>query len=610
MNLLNPWALVGLISLPVIVWLHTHLERNRRVLVSSIFLWAFLDEKFQGQKPKFIRLSWLLILDLLIAFFLTAALARPVIDLPTLRGAAVQQVILLDTSASMLAEDAESSRFSQAKGLAVELIEGARSQDQSLVVTFGGESEIVGNSLRDGRPSLVNAVSRLTPLGKGNSLREGLSLALSAASPELPQIVYIITDGAFPEPDLTDVEAEFKYVFVGTDQNNQALISPELTHGDDWILFFRVANYSVEGVTRTVEVYADEVLVSQRSLSLAPREVRPVEVRVPDNSKRLEARIVEIDQLPVDNQLYLGSGLQPEVNVLIVADDPFPIDRAVEVIVGENNIDTVSPSAYSSDLGNDLVIFRGYLPDGFPKTTSIFFDAHLNNQNDELPFAIGDQIYVAENKPITIGADFLRGLDLGGVRWGNATEIESQENNLTPLVRAGSTSLLLLYSEPETNVLVFTPTLADGNFTKHPSFPIFLSKVVDFARSKTPDGAYYAGDLLELEDKTGRIQYTLKAPGAEGYSSIPDGGLPLNETGHYSLTLSDQNRIERVLDFGVSMGSLEESDTQPGSWRQNYLQGEESTSETGIGTLEVDLSPWLLFAAVALLFMEAWRAWR
>ncbi|MEJ2759605.1 MAG: BatA domain-containing protein, partial [Anaerolineales bacterium] len=67
MRFLYPFGLLGLITIPVIIGLHLHLERNRRVLVSSMFLWQFLDAKFQGQKPRFVRFTWLLLLDVSLA---------------------------------------------------------------------------------------------------------------------------------------------------------------------------------------------------------------------------------------------------------------------------------------------------------------------------------------------------------------------------------------------------------------------------------------------------------------------------------------------------------------------------------------------------------------
>ena len=75
MTFLNPLGLFGLLSVPVIVGLHLHLERNRRVIVSSMFLWSFLEAKFEGQKPKYIQLSWLLVLDIMVAVFLSLAFA-------------------------------------------------------------------------------------------------------------------------------------------------------------------------------------------------------------------------------------------------------------------------------------------------------------------------------------------------------------------------------------------------------------------------------------------------------------------------------------------------------------------------------------------------------
>ena len=148
MSFLHPWAFLGLLSLPAIIALHWHFERQQRVIVSSIFLWRFLDEKFQGRKISFLHISWLLLLDLLIALLLTLALSRPVVKLPALGTGEHQQIILLDDSGSMLAVDGSSTRFETARQIAANLVNAAGPKTQIVVITFGGEVEVVGDQRR------------------------------------------------------------------------------------------------------------------------------------------------------------------------------------------------------------------------------------------------------------------------------------------------------------------------------------------------------------------------------------------------------------------------------------------------------------------------------
>ena len=50
MSISNPLGLLGLITIPIIIGLHLLLERKKRVVVSSMFLWGFLEDKFEGEK--------------------------------------------------------------------------------------------------------------------------------------------------------------------------------------------------------------------------------------------------------------------------------------------------------------------------------------------------------------------------------------------------------------------------------------------------------------------------------------------------------------------------------------------------------------------------------
>ncbi len=146
MSFLHPWAFLGLLSLPAIIALHWHFERQRRVIVSSMFLWRFLDEKFQGRKISFLHISWLLLLDLLIALLLTLALTRPVVKLPALGTGEHSRsscwMILAVCWPWMAARPALQCQTDRCRS-------GQRGRPQnpeSVVITFGGEVEIVGAS--------------------------------------------------------------------------------------------------------------------------------------------------------------------------------------------------------------------------------------------------------------------------------------------------------------------------------------------------------------------------------------------------------------------------------------------------------------------------------
>lgn len=604
MSFLNPWAFLGLLTLPAIVAMHLHLERNRRVIVSSMFLWAFLDEKFQGKTPKFIRISWLLLIDLAIAALLTLALARPVLHLPSFGGGPVQQIILIDDSASMLAQDGDPDRFSLAQDLVVSLIESAGRESQSVVFTVGGDAEMVGDTREISGRQLVREVEDLAPLGIGVDLRAGLAAAQSAASSELPVEVYVITDAAFELPRVDDFPFEIQWVFIGFEGANQAVIEPQLgkLQAGQRELFFRLANFSGQEAVRDVEVRVDGEAVRTWTVTLSPRAVLPQVLRLTGEVSTVQIALQGSDLNPLDDTASLGVGPDGVAEVAVVAANPAPLDRAVSSIPSAA-LTLLTPEEYVTDLDYDLVIFRGALSDSWPQGVSVIFDPPVGNAL----LTVGDQAPVG-TVTSTEPAAILDGVDLAGVRWALASRVVP-EDGFEVLARADSLPLLLHLDTSDSEVYIFTPDLTGGNFTKHPAFPILLSNLVEQARPFAPQPAYLAGERLDLSELPDSEPPELILPDDDLEMISADQAVVLADTGLYRLTVTDQygGLVESA--FGVNLGDLAESDISPRDWRADFVEAElDEPAERQI--IDVPFGPWLLALAVALLALEAWRAWR
>ena len=74
MNLLLPTALLGLLTIPVILLLHLLRNRRAQIDIPSLRLWRGLERKKQGGMPRQIPLSLMLLLQLVIAVALTLSL--------------------------------------------------------------------------------------------------------------------------------------------------------------------------------------------------------------------------------------------------------------------------------------------------------------------------------------------------------------------------------------------------------------------------------------------------------------------------------------------------------------------------------------------------------
>src|SRR5579875_2573345 len=140
MNLFSPWSLLWLLPILggiVALWL---LKRKRQdFTVSSLFLWRAVLEETQANAPfQKLRRNLLLFLQLLAAFLLIFALARPFVYGRGINGRVF--VVVLDTSASMNAVDVPPSRLAAAKEAAKEFLSQSLHDGDVGMVVAGGET--------------------------------------------------------------------------------------------------------------------------------------------------------------------------------------------------------------------------------------------------------------------------------------------------------------------------------------------------------------------------------------------------------------------------------------------------------------------------------------
>src|SRR5690606_13385221 len=102
MTLLNPWGLLGLLAIPVIIGLHFFRQQRRSRIIGGLHLWDFARLATpSGRRFERLRSSLPLIFQILAALLLTLLLAG--FDVP-LKKSARHYAIILDDSVSMQAE--------------------------------------------------------------------------------------------------------------------------------------------------------------------------------------------------------------------------------------------------------------------------------------------------------------------------------------------------------------------------------------------------------------------------------------------------------------------------------------------------------------------------
>lgn len=602
----NLLGFLGLLSLPIIFALHLFRERSNQFIVSSLSLWAFLDDEVRGSRFSRIPITWLLILDLLIALLLSFAWAQPLISVNSTTNEARHLIFLIDVSTSMQARDVLPDRLSQSKLQLIAMLGDLGPNDIATVVTFGKYPHWIGDTRETVLQELTDEITDLHAAGVGHALKESLVLAMSSLNSQLPSEIHIFTDASYPDPDLGFEDLSIKWHLLGQETSNQAVldISVEEINEDEYQVYSQVGNFGNYPVDQLITLLADGIPVDSTAIRMDPESAmsqiwtvsgRPTAVSV----------MVSSDKLNEDNIASVGLQHTEVIRVGLVTDEPDPIDRALNSIEGVE-LRILSPEEYIVGMPFDFVIFRGYLPDEWPSGTVLVFDPPATNNLLE--------IEGSENITSVVVPDddsLLSDIDFSGVRWSNAWGLSEIPEGFKPTLQTADLPIFLQGKIEASHINIFLADLKEGNFTQHPSFPVFIAGLVS-AIGKIPLPTHLAlDDELIIPNSIDYPIVRIVSPegdSVEFQEDRPGVWQEALEPGVYTFELFDFSGVQYNFATGVNAGGKEESDIRPQKWAADQA----SLSDEGqtIVNQEINLMPWLLSLAIVLLFLEARLAWR
>lgn len=639
MNFLFPVGFVGLLSLPVIVVLHLLRERQRRYLVSNLDLWSFLQSEVRGPRVRRLPITWLLFFDLMIAALLSLAWTQPQASLTLPQTAARHRVILLDVSASMLADDGGMSRFERARLDAAKMIADSSRRDLHTLIAFGTHARVVADSRQGGIQALLDELGRLQAGETGSALREALALGQAAMDRSLPAEIAVFTDGALPESSAFtsgEVVLPLDWRLIGRPQDNQAVIEVEaVSLGKDnrVQIFARFGNFAGRPVAREIVLELDGREYSREKVSIAPESsvARVWEVQ-PDQRVKAAAIILRgNDALFQDDVAYIGLQTVRETSVAIVADEPGVIEQAVRAIP-EAQLEIIKPEEYSAvmaEIGGgdayDLTIYRDFLPQTWPMGSVLIVDppqagsgknSSLVEEGPALVFGDRKEVPPAASVRVSTPHPLVDGIDFSGVRWSRAWELVSPPASLHPLLMADDSPLVyegnLESSGGFHSTVILLADLSAGNFVKHPAFPIFIAGIIDAAGAAPLPASIQTGEAIWLP-KPGRVsEIRVTQPGGETVSLDNSWPLEWAQTSTSGLYIFELGSVGEKIEIasGVNAGSVLESDLRTANWVRQVQENPVQEMSVAIDEPEsVNLWPWLLAAALILLLVEARLAW-
>jgi Ca-activated chloride channel homolog len=632
---LNPWALALAGLSGAIILLYILKLRRVRVRISSTLLWEKEVRDFKANAPwQRLRRNLLMILQIIALLLLALALARPFIFGTALSGG--RSVVIIDTSASMLATDEKPDRLGRALKEASTLIGDMSRNDEAMVIAAGPAPRVLC-SFSQNKTELLAAVSRAREGAGGVAdLNAALRLVSSVAAGTATRAV-IFSDGAVPDLDpFATTDLKLSYYPLGKGGDNIGITSASARRNQltqQYELFVAVQNFYSTPQTADLTLYIGDDPLDVRELQLSPGQRSEVLFSgLPYQQLPLKVSLEHDDELQADNTAFALLPSPRKYNVAFCSAGESLLLRKALGSLPQSKLYGYDGSKLSGAPAIkleevDVWVVEGDAPCAAnPTANYLFIDS---TRSALLPVVPGAEVKLDFNAdppvvPTVIGADrshpLLRFVNISDLRlqamrrcklqpWGRAV-VDASEGPL--IVEGRDEGQLVLY-------LAFN--IYDSDFPLRAAFPIFLANVVEYlgsARSASQGLTATAGQRVDLLAPLEAQAVEVQAPdGRQQTIELGSRDFTLSDTsasGLYTLTYKDeqgQSVGEQLLP--VSLLSPEESNIAPAAairiqgTQEALAAGSESAQQiAGSRTLRVnrEFYTWLILLVLLILCAE------
>jgi hypothetical protein len=460
MTLILPWMLMGLAALPALAAIYWLRSRSRRVVVSSLILYAHQRRPRQGGRV-------LQRMQTPVTFFLElAAIALIVVAAagPALRSSRTARSIgvVLDDSYSMQA--GAEGRSPRALAEAALLEELGREDYQVHVLLAGPKPMVLGEPGPSG--SVPASVHRMLEHWRCTAaqanLGEAVSLARAIAGPAAR--VLVLTDQAPPWP----LEgSQVQWWAFGQPTGNVAFTAAVRTRSEGAAgrqrLLLEVANLSAAPEVAELR-FEGTGLATVRRLDLKANQRSQVSLELGQDVGVLRAQL-GADALAIDNQVLLLPPRDQPLRVSVLLPDGLTRQAVTKALEATGQV-------LLTDHRADLVI-----SDRPPAPGQTAWHVRIVSSG-EVQSYIGPFV-IDRHHPLT------EGLSLGGVIWSCGSDSAPEG---TPILMVGNTVLLAvkegLVGQPSWRQLTLAADLAASNLQNSPDWPILMANLVAWRLSE------------------------------------------------------------------------------------------------------------------------------
>jgi len=609
MSILVPAAFAFAAIIPIILLLYFMRPKRQERVVGSTLLWQQAMQDIQASRPwQRLRVTPLLILQLLAALFIILVLVRPAIfSNSPLSG---NTIIILQASASMQATDVAPNRFENARNTISDYIDELGPNDHLSLITMARSPQIlIANSQDKGQ--LHSALQNAKVTNQEADLEQALSLAGSLAAGETNAQVMVIGDGHVLNTNQNlDVSFPVRYQSVGTDAPNVALLalSSRLINGK-LIAFAQVANYSHAQRSIPVELDTNGRLFGVQTVTLGAGADGSIEWGpLNATTNQLHAHIISQDAMSSDHDAWSQVGSAAHGRVLLVTKGNMYLETALRLQSNVTLFET-TPDKYARNIGSyDLTVFDGYTPPTLPTGNLLFVDPPNGNNafGTSGPLMAVHQLS-AGNDPLSL----LSNIDLSNIHTLKDSHLLKPALWEQTVINATETPLLIAGEHNGQRIAAFGFDLHETDLPLQPAFPILMVNMLNWflPAPVTGMGQVSPGSAVSVQTWPGASQVSVTGPDQQKVNVGPP--FPVipytntNNVGVYqvSQTVRGQklNGIFTVNLFSPTQSNLAPAHTLPINHSVNFTGSKNTVSHQ-----LREIWPWIAAILLLILCAEWW----
>lgn len=613
----HPWALLSLISLPVIYYLYQLRPAREEIRISSISFWqAALKARERGRRLQKALRDINLILLLMLALALSVGLAGP--QWPIRSNQSGDTVLIVDVSASMQAHATNSviasgplarTRFAAAKREALNLINRLGDGDRMLIMSSGRHARML-SAFESDQAALRRTIEALAPTDEAGRPADALVLAQSLLREREQGRIFFVTDGAFSAPfDRPGPATEFR--LVGQAADNVAVTQFEfrraIGHADRFEVLLTVHNYTEAAVNPPVRITMNRKTLVERNLTIPAKDDKTLVIPLRGKMRGRAEVVVDLeDNLAVDNRAYAAfSTLEPR-NVLLVSSGNFYLETALRALPNLRLEVVPASSTLPANLGKlyDIVVFDGLAPPVLTQGSYLVINASVTNLPFTVTGTIGDSAVAGKSESALV-----KDLDLSGVKIQQSARIAyTPEAGVQNLFWSNDSALAMTVLNKALRVVYLGFDLSRSNFPLQAAFPLFIGRTVSWL---APTSAYdsghqiLAGDTTTLQLPAGAAEVMIASPSGEAdIFPIASSVYAYTDTAKIGIYRYRAGDIDRH--FAVNLNDAAESDITPRQQLANARQP--PLVPTQGANVALALWPYFAWFALALVLIE-WCVW-